>query len=52
LSVGMFRDIRVEKPAKTGDAENRVGLCEYALIVKNEAHLGMAGDLYGLTASS
>jgi hypothetical protein len=52
LSVGMFRDIRVEKPAKTGDAENRVALCEYALIVKNEAHLGMAGDLYGLTASS
>ena len=52
LSVGMFRDIRVEKPAKTGDAENRVLLAEYALIVKNEAHLGMAADLYGLTAST
>ena len=52
VSIGMFRDIRVEKPAKTGDAENRVLLAEYALIVKNEAHLGMAADLYGLTAST
>jgi hypothetical protein len=52
VSIGMFRDIRVEKPAKTGDAENRVLLAEYALIIKNEAHLGMAADLYGLSAST
>jgi hypothetical protein len=52
VSVGMFRDIRVEKPAKTGDAENRVILAEYALIVKNEKGLGCAADLFGLTAST
>lgn len=52
VSIGFFRDIRVEKPAKTGDAENRVVLAEYALIVKNEKGLGCAADLYGLTAST
>jgi hypothetical protein len=52
VSVGMFRDIRVEKPAKTGDAENRVILAEYALIVKNEKGIGCAADLFGLTSGT
>lgn len=50
--LGIFRDYRVEKPAKTGDAEKRVLLTEYCLIVKNEAAHGAAADLYGLTAST
>ncbi len=50
--LGIFRDYRVEKPAKTGDAEKRVLLTEYTLIMKNEAAHGVAADLYGLTASS
>ncbi len=52
VKLGMFRDYRVEKPAKTGDAEKRVLLTEYTLIMKNEAAHGVAADLYGLTASS
>lgn len=52
VKLGIFRDYRVEKPAKTGDAEKRVLLTEYALIVKNEAAHGVAADLYGISASS
>jgi len=52
VKLGVFRDYRVEKPAKTGDAEKRVLLTEYALIVKNEAAHGCAADLYGISASS
>lgn len=52
VKLGVFRDYRVEKPAKTGDAEKRVLLTEYCLIVKNEAAHGCAADLYGLTAST
>lgn len=52
VKLGIFRDYRVEKPAKTGDAEKRVLLTEYTLVMKNEAAHGVAADLYGLTASS
>ncbi len=52
VKLGIFRDYRVEKPAKTGDAEKRVLLTEYTLIMKNEAAHGVAADLYGLTAST
>lgn len=52
LKLGIFRDYRVEKPAKTGDAEKRVLLTEYTLVVKNEASSGVIADLYGLTAST
>ena len=52
VKLGVFRDYRVEKPAKTGDAEKRVLLTEYTLIMKNEAAHGAACDLFGLTASS
>ncbi len=51
-SVGMFHDISIEKPAKTGDAEKRVALCEYTLVMNNEAAHGVAADLYGLTSST
>jgi len=52
LKLGIFRDYRVEKPAKTGDAEKRVLLTEYTLVVKNEAANGVIADLFGLTAAS
>lgn len=52
VALGVFDDIKVEKPAKTGDAEKRVMICEYTLCVKNEAAHGVAADLYGLSASS
>lgn len=52
VKVGVFRDIAMHKPAKTGDAEKRVLNCEYTLVVKNEAAHGVAADLFGLTAST
>jgi len=52
LAVGMFDDVQEIKPAKTGDAEKRVLLCEYTLIVKTEQAIGVVADLYGMTASS
>jgi len=51
-AVGIFDDIFEDKPAKTGDAEKRVLLCEYTLIMKNQAAHGIAADLYGMTAST
>jgi hypothetical protein len=38
--------------AKTGDADKGVVIGETTLAVKNEAGLGVAADLFGLTASS
>ena len=52
VSLGEFDAIKLEKPAKTGDAEKRVLICEYTLCVHNEKAHGVAADLYGLTASS
>ncbi len=52
VKLGVFRDYRVEKPAKTGDAEKRVLLTEYSLVVANEASHGCIADLYGISASS
>jgi hypothetical protein len=37
VGIGMYRDVFEDRPSKTGDAEKRVLLCEYALIMKNEA---------------
>jgi hypothetical protein len=51
-AVGIFDDIFEDKPAKTGDAEKRVLLCEFTLIMKNEAAHGVAADLYGMTSNS
>lgn len=52
VSLGVFDDIQIQKPAKTGDAEKRVLNVEYTLLVNNEAAHGVAADLYGLTAST
>ena len=52
VSLGVFDDIKIEKPAKTGDAEKRVLITEYTLLVNNEAAHGVAADLFGLSASS
>lgn len=52
VALGVFDDIKIEKPAKTGDAEKRVLVTEYTLLVNNEAAHGVAADLYGISASS
>jgi hypothetical protein len=52
VTLGVFDDIKLVKPAKTGDAEKRVLVTEYTLFVNNEAAHGVAADLYGLTAST
>jgi hypothetical protein len=52
VKLGVFDDIQLVKPAKTGDAEKRVLVTEYTLLVNNEAAHGVAADLYGLTAST
>jgi hypothetical protein len=52
VTMGVFDDIQIHKPAKTGDAEKRVLNVEYTLLVNNEAAHGVAADLYGLTAAS
>lgn len=52
VSLGVFDDISIEKPGKTGDAEKRVLVTEYTLLVNNEAAHGCAADLYGLSASA
>lgn len=52
VSLGVFDDIQIQKPAKTGDAEKRVLNTEYTLLVSNEAAHGVAADLYGLTSGT
>ncbi|HEX2725236.1 MAG TPA: DUF5309 domain-containing protein [Beijerinckiaceae bacterium] len=52
VTKGVLRPISEDKVARTGDAEKRVLITEYALIVKNEAAHGVAADLFGLTAAS
>lgn len=52
VAVGMYRDVFEDKPAKTGDAEKRVLLCEYALIMKNEAAHSCIYGLFGLSATT
>ena len=52
VSLGVFDDISIEKPAKTGDAEKRVLVTEYTLLLSNEAAHGVAADLFGLTSST
>lgn len=52
VKMGVFRDIKLHKPAKTGDAEKRVLNTEYTLLMPNEAAHGVAADLYGLTSST
>lgn len=52
VSIGMYRDVFEDRPAKSGDAEKRALLCEYALIMKNEAAHSCIYGLFGLTAAS
>jgi hypothetical protein len=52
LAVGVLRPINLVNVAKTGDAEKRVLVTEYTLIVDNEASQGVAADIFGLTAAS
>lgn len=52
VTLGIFDDIQVHKPAKTGDAEKRVLNCEWTLIMNNEAAHGVVADTYGLTSST
>lgn len=52
VSLGMFDDIQLITPAKTGDAEKRVLVTEWTLLVNNEAACGVAADLFGLTSAS
>lgn len=53
LQFGWFRKIKEDKEvAKTGDAKKFVLIGEGALCVKNERGMGVAADLYGLTAST
>lgn len=44
-AVGYLRSFRRDRPAKTGDAEKRVVLAEYTLVVRNEAAHGVIADL-------
>jgi len=53
LQFGWFRKIKEDKNlAKTGDAKKFVLIGEGALKVSNEKGLGVAADLFGLTAST
>lgn len=52
VKYGIFDDIQVHKPAKTGDAEKRVLNVEYTLLVMNEAAHGVVADTYGISVSS
>ncbi len=52
LAKGVLRPIDLVTPAKTGDAEKRVLVTEWTLVVDNEASQGVAADIFGLTAST
>ncbi len=51
-SIGIFDDIMVNKPAKTGDAEKRVINVEWTLLMNNEAAHGVVADTFGLTSAT
>jgi hypothetical protein len=52
VAVGIYDDIFEDKPAKTGDAEKRVLLVEYTLIMKTQAAHGLIADTFGATVST
>ena len=49
LSVAMLRPMQTVDLAKTGDAEKKMILCEYGLVVKNQA---ASGAIYDCTTSA
>lgn len=52
VAQGVLRPVSLEKPGQTGDAEKRVLVTEYTLVVKNEAAHGVIADLYGMATNS
>lgn len=52
VTYGIFDDIQVHKPAKTGDADKYVLNVEYTLIVNNEAAHGVIADTFGISAAA
>lgn len=52
VSRGIFDDIKEVTPAVTGDATKKVLITEHTLLVKNEAGIAVAADIFGLSASS
>jgi hypothetical protein len=52
LALGVLRDIREDTPARTGDAIKKVLITEYTLLVDNEAAIGAAFDLFGLSSAT
>ena len=51
-NVGIFDDVKMEEAAKIGDAERRVLVVEYSLVMRTEAAHGVVADVFGLTAST
>lgn len=45
LSLAELRPMHSDKMARTGDADKRMLLVEYCLVVKNEAAIGIAADI-------
>jgi hypothetical protein len=53
VAKGFLDPIHEDKEvAKLGDAEPRVIICEWTLVVKNEAAHGVVADLFGLTSAT
>lgn len=51
LAIGTLRNIREDTPARTGDATKKVLIWEGTLLIDNEAGIGVAADLFGLTSA-
>lgn len=52
VTRGVFDDIKEVTPAVTGDATKKVLITEHSLLVKNEAGIAVAADIFGMTAST
>jgi len=52
LTLGVFDDVQEIKVAQTGDAQKRVLLVEFCLLMNNEKAHGIAADIFGMTAAS
>jgi hypothetical protein len=52
VAVGILDDLFEDKPAKTGDNEKRALLCEFTLIMKNEAAHSVIADLFGMGSAA
>jgi hypothetical protein len=52
IHLGIFHDISIEDPAKTGDSTKKVLVTEWALIMPNEKAHAVIADVYGMSAST